>query len=201
MKIRIVFTKYKPSLISRAIMWFSKKREHPERDCSHVMVKFAPGGIFEEDWVAFEAMERGVWMDFYKDAVGRTEVVGEFTINTPEGFAYDAMRWALIEYLGAQYDYAGIALFAERILASRWFASIVKWFHIKFRPKTVHALFCSGLALTVIQKIQWMDLKVDWGVSDFKPRTVSPRDLIDVCFSKPTLYYFEGGSAGLTEPQ
>lgn len=196
MKIRIVFLKCTPSFISRAIMWFTKEREHPERNCSHVQLKFMPGGIFEGDWAAFEAMERGVWMDFYEDTLGRQVVVGEFVMETSCDNAYAAMRWALKEYLGAQYDYAGIGLFAERILAMRWFASLVKWFHIKFRTKEVHAKFCSGLALTVIQKIQEMEPDVDWGVGGYTPRMVSPRDLIDVCFSKESLYHFEGGSAG-----
>jgi len=196
MELRIVFTKMEASFISRAIMWFTRKREHPERDCGHVMVKFKPGGIFEENWVAFEAMERGVWLDFYKDSLGKSEVVAEFKLNTNGGNAYEAARWALGEYLGAQYDYAGIALFAERILASRWFASLVKWFKIKFRTKDVHAKFCSGLALTVIQEIQKMDPKIDWGVDKLTPRTTSPRMLIDVCFGRKALYEFVGGTAG-----
>lgn len=195
MRIRIVFTKYESSFISRAIMWFTKRREHPERDCGHVIVKFLPGGIFEEDWAAFEAMERGVWMDFYGDSLGKSEVVAEFEMRTGEGIAYDAVRWALNEYLGAPYDYAGIGLFAERILAMKWFASIVKWFRIKFRAKKVHAKFCSGLALTVIQKIQSMDPKIDWGIDGMEPRTTSPRELIDVCFGRKALYKHIEGSA------
>ena len=176
-------------------MWFAGSKDHPERNCGHVIVKFKPGGIFEDDWAAFEAMERGIWMDFYNDALGKSTVVGEFQMQVSDGTAYDAIHWALKEYLGAQYDYAGIALFAERILASRWFASLVKWFHIKFRPKTVHALFCSGLALTVIQRVQEMDPTIDWGVDKLTPRTTSPLDLIEVCFSRKPLYKFLGGVA------
>lgn len=196
MIIRIVFTKYEPSFISRAIMWFSKKREHPERDCSHVLLKFMPGGVFEGDWAAFEAMERGVWMDFCEDSIGKQDVVAEFEMNTDEAHSYAAMRWALKEYLGAQYDYAGIGLFAERILAMKWFASIVKWFHIKFRAKEIHAKFCSGLVLTVIQKVQDMDPNIDWGIDGMKPRTTSPRSLIDVCYGRRALYKYIDGSAG-----
>jgi len=196
MKIRIVYTKHTPSFISRAILWFTKRREHPERECSHVMVKFKPGGVFEEDWAAFEAMERGVWMDFYEDSIGKSEIVAEFEMDTTEIHSYKTMRWALKEYLGAQYDYAGIGLFAERILAMKWFASIVKWFHIKFRPKAVHAKFCSGLALTVIQSVQTMEPNIDWGIDGMRPRTTSPRDLIDVCYGRKALYRYIGGSAG-----
>lgn len=194
MELRIVFTKMESSLISRAIMWFTREREHPERDCGHVMIKFKPGGVFEEEFMAFEAMERGVWLDRYKDALGGSEVVACFKLNAPSEAAEIAIKQLLAEYLGAQYDYAGIALFAERILASRWCASLVKWFNIKFRPKSVHAKFCSGLALTLLQKIQELD-GVDWGVFGHTPRTTSPRALIDICFSKRALYEYEEGSA------
>ena len=33
------------------------------------------------------------------------------------------------------------------------------------------------------------------GVDGMKPRTTSPRDLIDLCFGRKTLYLYEGGSA------
>lgn len=193
--IHVVFTRYEKSFISRAIMWFTRKREHPERDCSHVLWKVKPGGCFEASWAAFEAMERGVWLSFFNKALGKQTIVADFRVKTTVPMAQELTRWMLHEYLGENYDYVGIALWAEWILASRWFGTIVKWLNLKFRPGKVRQKFCSGLVVVGLKRLQELD-PVGWGVDDVTARTSSPRQLIDVLVDMPSRYEYTGGVIG-----
>jgi hypothetical protein len=196
MELRAVYSKCKGNLISNAIMWFTRKREHPERDCSHLALKFQGcGGILEDDWMCFEAMERGVWLNFWNNVIGKdTVIVAEFRLELPDSLAFDVARKMVLEFCGQQYDYAGIGIWAGWILASKWFGSIIKWLNVKFRPKKVRARFCSGLVLSAIEKIQEMDTRIDWGFKGMMPRTSSPRLMIDVMFDKTALYTLISGT-------
>lgn len=185
MKVRLVFTRTN-SLISRAICWFTQRKREKARRCSHVIVKFKPGGVFEDDWVAFEAMDRGVWMSPYLKALGEEKVVAEFEAIVAEEAAYKAVRAATSRYLSWYYDYAGIGIWALWILFQRMCGTPIRWFHIVFRPgKASKSLFCSGLALQVVKLMETMDPSADLGMKDLIPRTSSPQNEIDACFDHP----------------
>jgi hypothetical protein len=189
MDLRIVFTRYDASFISRAIMWFTQRKTNPERRCSHVLIKFRPRGVFEERWAAFEAMERGCWLSMYEHAIGKGTVVAEFEVLAPNDAKEGAVREALDRYLSWSYDYAGIGIWALWILLKRWAATPLKWFNVVFRPgKADDALFCSGLALRVLQEVQERAPGIDFGLGELTPRTSTPRNEIDICFGYPEAY-------------
>lgn len=186
MKIRLVFARKDDSIISRAICWFSQRKSEPERRCSHVMVKFQPGGVYEQDWACFEAMERGVWASPYDVALGKQTVVAEFEALVSDDAAYKAMRVALNRYLSWYYDFYGIGLWAVWILAKRWFWTPLHWLGVTFRPgKASKALFCSGLALQVVKLMEQMDPFADLGMKALTARTSTPQNEIDICFDHP----------------
>lgn len=189
MKVRLVFARKDDSIISRAIMWFTQRKREPERRCSHVMVKFQPGGVYEDDWVAFEAMERGCWISPYDKALGKQTVVGEFEAVASDKVAYDSMRVAINCYSSWYYDFFGIGLWALWILAWRWAETPLRWMKIVFRPGTAgKALFCSGLALQVVRAMEMVDPSLDFGMKGLTPRTSSPQNEIDVCFARPEMW-------------
>lgn len=192
MELRVVFTKYEPSFISRAIMWFTKRREHPERDCSHVLWKFKPVGVFRDRWAAFEAMERGIWVNLYEKSLGKQTVVAEFKVKTTPTSADVLIDWMFDEFLGENYDYAGIGLWAEWILLNKWFGTLVKWFNLKFRPGKSKQLFCSGLIVVGLHELQKID-PIGWGVEGLIPRRSNPRQLVDVLLNMKNRYEYLGG--------
>lgn len=93
------------------------------------------------------------------------------------------------ETCGNWYDYEGIWKWAWRIIAERFFGTLVRWFKIVFRPGKAHeGLFCSGLVLRYVQKVQVKNLDLDFGMGDLTPRTSSPQNEIDVCLGHPMVY-------------
>lgn len=187
-EIRLVFTRNDKSIISKAIMWFTQRRTHPERRCSHVFVKFNPCGALKDKWLVFEAAEHGVGLAPYQVAIGEQEIVAEFVLTCPEEVAVDATVKSLDSYTYWCYDYAGIGKWAVWVLFKRCFGTLVRWFNLVFRPgKAKKALFCSGLARNVVMEVQKLDEK-DYGVSEISPRKTDPRDLLDICFAKPERY-------------
>jgi hypothetical protein len=197
MEIRIVFTKTN-SFISRAIMWFAGDKDHPERNCSHVIVKFRPGGVLADvdEWAGFEAMERGVWLSPWKKCLGKGTVVAEFSLNCDPKAAHGAVVECLEKYLDWYYDYAGIGLWAYWILMKRWFGSFVRLFHMVFNPKKAHkALFCSGLALRAVQEVQERQEGLVTGWEGQEPRTSTPIGEINPCFEHKDVWTWLGGIA------
>ncbi len=153
-----------------------------------------------DPWAGFEAMERGVWLSPYKKSLGKSTVVGEFEMNLPPEIAEEVIKESLEEYLDWWYDYAGIGIWAAWILFKRWFGSFVNWFHLVFRPKAADkALFCSGLALKVVQKGQDKHSFEDYGMKALTARTSTPRNEIDICFSHPKSWTYIGGVTPLEE--
>lgn len=160
-----------------------------------MIVKFLPGGVFEEDWAAFEAMERGVWLNTWTTSLGKQEIVAEFAMELPEDVEYDTMRIALQRYLSWQYDYLGIGIWAYWILLKRWAGSIVKWFNLVFRPKQARkALFCSGLLLEVVNLAKQMHPDSSLGMDGLEARTTTPDLLMEECFNHPKGWTWLGGS-------
>jgi hypothetical protein len=188
MEIRLVFTRNDKSLVSRAIMWFTQRRTHPERRCSHVFVKFNPCGIFGDNWLVFEAAEQGVHIAPYSVVLGKQKIVAEFVLTCSKDVAIDATIKSLDAYTYWYYDFVGVGLGALWILFSKCCGTPIRWFNLTFRPgKAKKALFCSGLARNVVMEVQKLDGK-DYGVGGVSPREIEPRDLLDVCFSKPERY-------------
>lgn len=181
MELRVVFTKNEKSLISRAIMWFSQRRHHPERRCSHVFIKFDPEGLFEKQWLVFEAMERGCWLNLYERSLGKQTVVAEFIVKCPGAIARTATQVSLYRSLDWYYDYVGIGIWAWWILMEKWFATPMRWFNATFRPgKAAKALFCSGLVWQVLSVVQSMWPSVDYKMKGMTARSTTPVDLCNI---------------------
>lgn len=197
MEVRVVFTKT-DAFISRAIMWFTRDRHHPERSCSHVIVKFRPGGVLEEvdEWAAFEAMERGCWLSPWRKSLGKQTVVAEFKLECDGEAAHQAILESLDKYLDWYYDFAGIGMWAYWILMKRWFGTLVRLFKIVFKPSKAHkSLFCSGLALRVVQAVQERQEGLVVGWEGIDPRTSSPMNEINPCFDHQSVWTWIGGIA------
>lgn len=197
MEIRIVFTKTE-GFISKAIMWFSRDRKHPERNCSHVIVKFRPGGVLGEvdEWAGFEAMERGVWISPWKKSLGKQTVVAEFQLECDPEAAHGALVEAMEDYLDWYYDFMGIGWWAYWILMKRWFGTFVRLFHMVFNPpKAKKALFCSGLALRAVQGVQKRQEGLVVGWEGIDPRTSTPINEINPCFDHSGVWTWLGGTA------
>jgi len=200
MPLRIVFLRNDKSLISRAIMWFTQHRKKPETRCSHVLVKFKPHGVLGLDWWVYEAMERGCWPSPWIKSLGRQTVVAEFEICREAVSQEVALAELLGETCGNWYDYEGIWKWAWRIITERFFGTLVRWFKIAFRPGHAHeGLFCSGLVLECLRKIQEKNLDLDFGITNLTPRTSSPQNEIDACLGHPLVY--KGGLGPIEKAQ
>jgi hypothetical protein len=201
MPLHFVFTKYEGSWISRAIMWFEWPKGESDRRCSHGMIKFFPEGpIFKGSAMAAEAMERGCWINFYKKALGRQDVVADFRLRITDDEADEIMRKALLNYNDWAYDFFGVGQNAIIILAKKWFGSIWRWLQISWKlRKGEKSLFCTGylynVAYEVMKEIHSKDQKSGWTGGLESPREATPREMIKVCFEHPECYEWMGGIA------
>ncbi len=198
MALHFVFTRYEGSWISRAIMWFEWPKGESARRCSHGIIKFWPEGvIFKGDPMAAEAMERGCWMNFYKKALGRQDVVAEFKLKISDDKADEIMREALLLYNDWAYDFFGVGQNAIVILAKKWFGSIWRWLQISWKlKKGEKSLFCTGYLWNVARLVEARGGPVgNWTGSVRSPRDASPRKMIKMCFDHPECYEYVGGIA------
>ncbi len=197
MKIHAVYTRNNNSFISRAIQWFTWDKEHPERNCSHVILKFTPeGGVFGDasEWWAFEAMERGVWPSPFERSLGKQTVVAEFEMLVPESVSREVMAHALSEYADWYYDYKGIGLWAAWLFAKRFFGTFVRLFKLVFNPKKAHkSLFCSGLLFRAVKYAREIYPQADLGMTDFDARTSNPVEEVEECMNHPKGWKLVGG--------
>jgi hypothetical protein len=199
MSIHFVFTRNDKSFISRAIMWFEQRRVHKDRRCSHGLMKFWPSGpVFRERHLAFEAMERGVWMNLYEKSLGAQTVVADFELDLPDHVSDEVVRIALERYSDWYYDFEGVAMNAIWILMKRWFGTIVRWLKFTWKFEVEQGeLFCTGLLYEIAKVAQEHDeLGRNW-VDDIKNAEEStPRKLIDACFGNTQrCYKWKGGTA------
>jgi len=197
MPINFVFTRNDKSFISRAIIWFEQRRTQKERRTSHGLLKFWPSGpIFRENFLSFEAMERGVWMSIYEKSIGQQTVVADFEIDLPDHIADEVARIAIKRYSDWYYDFEGVASNAVWILMKRWFGTLIRWFNFTWKFEVEQGqLFCTGLLYEIAKVAQEKDPSGREWVGDIKnAEEATPRRLIDVCFGNPC-YRWKGGSA------
>ena len=198
MQVRIVFTRNDRSFISRAIMWFTQHSRDKTTRCSHVLLRFKPGGIFGDRWWAYEAMERGCWPSPWERSIVKQTIVGEFELKVPEDLNAKIMKELIDETCGEMYDFTGIWRWAWWIVAERFFGTIVKMLKLTFRPgKSNEGAFCSGLVLMGVRKYQAALPNWEFWMTDLTPRTSSPQNEIDVCLSHSGVY--KGGLGPLPE--
>jgi hypothetical protein len=117
-----------------------------------------------EMWMVMEAHELGFRLIPFERFRNRNEVVAIFTTKTSLS---DGLKWAA-KWLGTAYDFGGLIGMAwvvlGRILKRRWRNPL----------QNSHAMFCSEMALTVLQLsgVGWSKLA--------EPHETSPQDLLDM---------------------
>jgi hypothetical protein len=107
------------------------------------------------------------------------------------------MREALLKYNDWAYDFAGVGQNAIIIIAKKWFGTIWRWLQISWKlKKGEKELFCTGYLYEVAKMIQEKySNNIGWTGDLKSPREATPRKMIKVCFDRPGLYEFVGGSA------
>lgn len=196
--IHFVFTRCNESFISRAIQWFEWGRKDSARRCSHGIVKFWPEGpIFKSNPMAFEAMEKGCWMDFFEKSLGRQTVVAEFRLKITADQADKIMRETLEKFNDWNYDFTGVGLNGIKILLKRWFGSIWRWFGIVWKlEKGQRELFCTAVMFRVAKLCEHRIFPSrQWTHKVRSDRQAAPKPVINMCFDLPECYEWIRGEA------
>ena len=117
-----------------------------------------------EMWMVMEAHELGFRLIPFERFRSKNNVVGVFTTRTSLS---EGLKWAA-QWLGTAYDFAGLVGMAwvvlGRIFKRRWRNPL----------QNSHAMFCSEMALTVLQSSS-----VGWA-KEAEPHETSPQDLLDM---------------------
>ncbi len=158
--IKIVFTASR-GFVGRAIRWLTRGR------VSHVMIEYT-SGAWGGSWIA-EATAVGVRkVPSYK---ARHDVVAEFEFDGEDGLK------ALSEYVGQNYDYAGIVVFGWALLWWRIFRR-----RLKKPTKNTKGQFCSELVSRLFIAKQLPETET------WDPEKKTPEDLLAYCEAHPVQF-------------